>query len=355
MIARAFTSLKPGIALLLALALAPAVTAQPERAPAVRSDLDTLATVRDRGTLRCGVNPSQLGMAAQDARGNWRGMGIDLCRAIAAATLGDPNAVTFVPVTARTRFPALQSGEIDVLSRTTTWTLSRDTTQGVDFIGPYFVEEERILVRADSGITSAQELDGQPICAVTGSLTEAVLRRYQERAGIAIDFVPVTGTEDYAEAYGAGRCIGVTDGKAGLEALRAAQSDPDAHRLLDDQLALSPLSLAVRHGDDRWDDIVQWTFNALATAEQLDVTQANVLRLSRESRHPIIRRMVNPDGGSGALLGLEPNWALRAIQAVGNLGEVYDRSFGPSRILPIPRGRSALWQDGGLIFPAPFE
>lgn len=331
-------------------------TATPGNAQSVETPhSETLAAIQDRGSLRCGVNPSQTGMARQNARGRWDGMGVDLCRAIAAATLGDPNAVDFIPVTARTRFSSLQSGEIDMLSRTTTWTFSRDTTQGVDFIGPYFIEVESVMVRADTGITSVAELDGQPVCAVTGSLTETVLRNYQAQLGIEIEFVPVTGTEDYARAYESGRCIGVADGKAGLEALRAAQIDADGHRVLDEQLALSPLSLAVRHGDDKWDDIVQWTFNALATAERLEVTQANVQRLSIESRHPIIRRMISDDGGSGALLGLESNWALRAIQAVGNLGEIYDRAFGPGSALPIDRGRSALWQDGGMIFPAPFE
>jgi general L-amino acid transport system substrate-binding protein len=342
-----------GRSILITLACSLSAASYAQDTSAIQSE--TLAVVHERGTLRCGVNPSQTGMARQNARGVWEGMGIDLCRAIAAATLGDPNAIEFVPVTARTRFTALQSGEIDVLSRTTTWTFSRDTTQGVDFIGPYFIEVESLLVRASTGFTTVAELDGQPICAVTGSLTETVLRNYQAQLGIEIEFVPVTGTEDYARAYESGRCIGVTDGKAGLESLRAAQIDPDSHRILDEQLALSPLSLAVRHGDDRWDDIVQWTFNALATAELLNVTQTNAQRLSVESRHPIIRRMISPEGGSGALLGLEANWALRAIQAVGNLGEIYERSFGPESALPIERGRSALWQNGGMIFSAPFE
>lgn len=331
------------------------LTATGHAQDAIGTRSDTLATVLDRGTLNCGVNPSQAGMASRNARGEWSGMGVDLCRAIAAATLGDPNAVEFVPVTARTRFTALQSGQIDVLSRSTAWTLLRDSTQGVDFIGPFFIEEERVLVRADSGIATFADLDGQTVCTVTGSRTETVLRGYQARLGIEVDMVPVAGTEEYTSAYEAGRCVAVTDGKAGLEALRASQTTASDHRILDDQMALSPLSLAVRHGDDRWDDIVQWTFNALATAEQLGVTQANVQRLSVDSRHPIVRRMISADGGSGALLGLEPNWALRALQAVGNLGEIYDRAFGPGSPVPIERGLSALWGDGGLVLPAPFE
>ncbi|MAK64499.1 MAG: amino acid ABC transporter substrate-binding protein [Maricaulis sp.] len=319
-----------------------------------QAQTDTLASVQDRGYLRCGINPFQQGMAVEDG-GRWLGMGPDLCRAFAAATLGDPNAVTFVPVTARTRFPALQSGEIDVLVRTTTWTFTRDTALGADFIGPYYVESERILVRRDSGLTEFEDLDGQPICTIAGSLTEAVMQNQEQAAGIDIQTIPVADTVQYREAYQAGRCIGVTDGQAGLTALRALMDDPDAHAFINGRMAVSPLSIAVRHGDDHWEDIIRWTFNALATAEELGVTQTNVQRLSTQSRHPIIRRLINPEGGSGAALGLESDWAFRALQAVGNLGEIYDRAFGEGSELVIPRGPSALWRDGGMVVTAPFE
>ncbi|WP_203292692.1 transporter substrate-binding domain-containing protein [Maricaulis parjimensis] len=315
---------------------------------------DTLASVRERGHLRCGINPFQQGMAVEDG-GRWLGMGPDLCRAFAAATLGDPNAVIYIPVTARTRFPALQSGEIDVLVRTTTWTFTRDTSLGADFIGPFYVEQERILVRRDTGLTEFEQLDGQRICTIAGSLTESVMQNREQATGIDIETVPVGDTIEYRAAYEAGRCIGVTDGQAGLTALRALMDDPDAHVFINGNMAISPLSIAVRHGDDHWEDIIRWTFNALASAEELGITQTNVQRLSTQSRHPIIYRLINAEGGSGDSLGLDTDWAFRAIQAVGNLGEIYERAFGEGSDLVIPRGPSALWRDGGMIVTPPFE
>lgn len=315
----------------------------------------TLETVRERGVLLCGVNPGQTGMAVQSETGAWDGMGVDLCRAFAAATLGEANAVEFVPVTARTRFPALQSGEIDILVRTTTWTYNRDTAFGVDFIASYYMETERILVTAGSGLQSFTDLDGQPVCVITGSITENIVRNRQEAAGIAIEPVPVAGVEQYTQAYRDGRCVGVADGAAGLTALRMAMPDPEAHRFIAEELAISPLSIAVRHGDDSWEDMIRWTFFALLEAERLGVTQVNAQRMARESRHPIVRRIFNAEGGSGEALGLEPDWALRAVQAVGNYGEVYARAFGPNGALPVERGKNRIWSEGGMLFTAPFE
>ncbi len=336
--------LQTGFALAAGLALALPVQAQ----------TDTLTSVQDRGSLRCGINPFQQGMAVEDGE-RWLGMGPDLCRAFAAATLGDPNAVIFIPVTARTRFPALQSGEIDVLVRTTTWTFTRDTALGADFIGPYYVESERVLVRRDSGLTEFEQLDGQQICTISGSLTEAVMQNRERALGIDIETVPVGDTLQYRQVYEDGGCVGVTDGQAGLTALRALMENPDDHVFINGRMAVSPLSIAVRHGDDHWEDIIRWTFNALATAEELGITQTNVQRLSTQSRHPIVYRLINPEGGSGASLGLDANWAFRAIQAVGNLEEVYERAFGEGSELVIPRGPSALWRDGGMVVTAPFE
>lgn len=315
----------------------------------------TLETVRDRGVLLCGVNPNQTGMAVQSQTGRWDGMGIDLCRAFAAATLGDASAVEYIPVTARTRFPALQSGEIDILLRTTTWTYNRDTAQGIDFIASYYIETERILVRADSGLTNFSDLDGQPICIVAGSITENIVSNRERVAGIDIQPVPVSGLEDYRAAYRDERCVGVADGAAGLTALRASLDDPEAHVFIEEALAISPLSIAVRHGDDGWEDIVRWTFFALLEAEGLGITQINAQRQAENSRHPIVRRIFNADGGSGDALGLEPDWALRAVLAVGNYGEIYNRHFGPNGALPIDRGVNRRMDDGGMLFTAPFE
>jgi len=315
----------------------------------------TLESVRERGVLLCGVNPGQTGMAVQSETGAWDGMGVDLCRAFAAATLGEPNAVEFVPVTAHTRFPALQSGEIDILVRTTTWTYNRDTAFGVDFIATYFMETERILVTAESELETFADLDGQPVCVIAGSITENIVRNRQDAAGVAAELVPVADVAGYTEAYREGRCVGVADGAAGLTALRKGLDDPDAHRFINEDLAISPLSIAVRHGDDAWEDIVRWTFFALLEAERLGVTQINALRMARESRHPIVRRIFHAEGGSGEALGLEPDWALRAVQGVGHYGEIYDRAFGPNGALPIERGKNRIWSEGGMLFTAPFE
>lgn len=325
-------------------------------APAAASaDSPTLEAVRERGVLLCGVNPGQTGMAVQSEAGAWDGMGVDLCRAFAAATLGEPNAVEFVPVTARTRFPALQSGEIDILVRTTTWTYNRDTAFGVDFIATYFMETERILVTAESGLETFSDLDGQPVCVIAGSITENIVRNRQDAAGIAIELTPVADVAGYTQAYREGRCVGVADGAAGLSGLRLTMGDPSTHRFITEELAISPLSIAVRHGDDAWEDIVRWTFFALLEAERLGVTQINAQRMARESRHPIVRRIFNAEGGSGEALGLQPDWALRAVQGVGHYGEIYDRAFGPNSALPIERGKNRMWSEGGMLFTAPFE
>ncbi|MBR9826218.1 MAG: transporter substrate-binding domain-containing protein [Alphaproteobacteria bacterium] len=316
---------------------------------------DTLAEIQERGYLRCGVNPGQIGMSMADASGRWIGIGADLCRAVSAATLGDADAVEFIPVTARNRFLALQSGEIDLLLRNTTWTFTRDVTQGVDFVGPYFVDEEKVMVARESGIEELSQLNDRSVCVIAGGPSEVIMNDLALSASANINIVPLGSAEQYRQAYIDGRCVGIADGQAALLATRSSFSMPDEHVLIGNRLAYSPLSIGVRHGDDRWGDIVRWTFNALATAEALNVNQDNVLQMSTQSSHPVIRRIFNSEGGSGALLGLETSWAVRALQSTGNLGEIYDRSFGPDSDLPIERGPSALWQDGGMIFPAPFE
>lgn len=316
---------------------------------------NTLAQVQERGYLRCGVNPGQQGMSMADATGHWVGMSADLCRAISAAVLGDANANEFVPVTASNRFTALQSGQIDVLLRNTTWTFTRDVVEGVDFVGPFFVDEEKVMVAADSGIDDLSMLNDRSVCVIAGGPSEVIMNDLARSANVSVNIVPLGSAEQYRQAYLDGRCAAIADGQAALLAMRLSFADADGHVLFGNRLAYSPLAIGVRHGDDRWGDIVRWTFNALATAEALGVNQGNADRLAEGTNHPIIRRILSETGGSGELLGLEADWALRAIRAVGNLGEVYDRSFGPESELPIPRGPSALWRDGGMVYPAPFE
>lgn len=332
-----------------------AISAAMALAPSAFAQSNTLAEIQERGYLRCGVNPGQLGMSMADPSGRWVGIAADLCRAVGAATLGDASAVEFIPVTSRNRFQALQSGEIDLLLRNTTWTFTRDVTQGVDFIGPYFVDEEKVMVPLDSGIEDLSQLNERSVCVIGGGPSEVIMNDLALSANAIINVVPLGSAEQYRQAYIDGRCAGIADGQAALLAMRASLDDPEGHQLIGERLAYSPLSIGVRHGDDRWGDIVRWVFNALATAESLGVTQDNVVQQSQQSNHPIIRRIFNPEGGSGALLDLEPSWALRAVQAVGNLEQIYDRAFGPDSDLPIERGPSALWHDGGMILPAPFE
>ncbi|MAK64500.1 MAG: amino acid ABC transporter substrate-binding protein [Maricaulis sp.] len=315
---------------------------------------DTLAAVQERGYLRCGVNPGQMGMSMANAAGQWVGMSADLCRAIAAATLGDPNANEFVPVTAGNRFEALRNGQIDVLLRNTTWTFTRDATQGTQFIGPFFVDEEKVMVSRDSGIEDLSQLHERTVCVIAGGPSEVIMRDLAFSANAQINIVPVGSAEQYRQAYLEGRCAGISDGQAALQALRVALPDPDNHIFIGERLAYSPLSIGVREGDDRWADIVRWTFYALATAETFDVTQDSVGSLMPGRAMPALYRMLNPDAGSADALGLEPDWARRAIQAAGNLEEIYNRAFGPDTPMAIERGPSGLWQDGGMILPPPF-
>ncbi len=315
---------------------------------------DTLAAVQERGYLRCGVNPGQMGMSMANAAGDWVGMSADLCRAIAAATLGDPNANEFVPVTAGNRFEALRNGQIDVLLRNTTWTFTRDVTQGTQFIGPFFVDEEKVMVSRDSGIDNLSQLNDRTVCVIAGGPSEVIMRDLAFSANAQINIVPVGSAEQYRQAYLEGRCVGISDGQAALQAMRVSLPDADNHVFIGDRLAFSPLSIGVREGDDRWADIVRWTFYALATAEEYGVTQASVADLEPDLSTPALYRMLNPDSGSADALGLEPDWARRAILAAGNLEEIYDRSFGPDTPLAIDRGPSGLWRDGGMILPPPF-
>lgn len=310
---------------------------------------DTLASAQERGYLRCGVNPGQLGMSMANASGEWVGMSADLCRAIAAATLGDPSATEFIPVTAGNRFTALRSGQIDVILRNTTWTFTRDTAESVQFVGPFFVDEEMVLVSEESGITDLAMLNDRTVCVIAGGPSEVIMSDLATASNAIINILPVGSAEQYRQAYLEGRCIGIADGQAALRALQISLPDPDGHRLVGGRLAYSPLSIGTRQGDDHWTDIVRWTFYVLATAEDLNLTAAEVGATDTRAWTSQLARL----NSSGASLGLEPGWAIRAIQASGNLAEIYDRSFGPESNLPIERGPSALWRQGGMILPPP--
>lgn len=314
----------------------------------------TLLQVQERGYLRCGVNPGQLGMSMANAAGEWIGMASDLCRSVAAATLGDRDAVEFVPVTAGNRFSALRSGRIDLIARNTTWTFTRDATEGVQFVGPYFVDVETVLAPRSGDIESLAQLDEASVCVIAGGPSEVIMRDLAASASARINIVPLGSAELYRQAYLDGRCAAIADGRAALESMRVALPDPDAHVYIGEALGYSPLSLGVREGDDPWGDIVRWVFFALATAEEYGVTADTVVQTAQTTQVPVLARMLRPQPGAGAQLGLEDDWAIRAIRANGHLGEIYQRNFGPDSRLPIPRGPSALWRDGGVITAPPF-
>jgi general L-amino acid transport system substrate-binding protein len=334
---------------LLALALVSAILTAAGLSGNAAAQRDTLSAVQERGYLRCGVNPGQLGMSMADASGEWVGMTADLCRAIAAATLGDPTATEFVPVTAGNRFTALRSGTIDVILRNTTWTFTRDTAEAVQFVGPFFVDEEMVMVPSDSGITDLAMLNDRTVCVIAGGPSEVIINDLATASNAIINTLPLGSAEQYRQAYLEGRCVGIADGQAALRALQISLPEPGEHRLIGGRLAYSPLSIGTRQGDDHWTDIVRWTFYVLATAEDLGVTAAEVRTAGGAAWQSQLERL----NSSGASLGLESDWAVRAIQAAGNLAEIYDRSFGPTSSLPIDRGPSALWRAGGLILPPP--
>ena len=314
----------------------------------------TLDDVKAKGYIDCGVTTGLAGFAAPDDQGNWAGFDVDFCRAMSAAIFGDPDKVKYTPTTGKTRFTALQSGEVDVLARNTTWTLSRDVDLGFEFIGVNYYDGQGFMIRKDMGITSAKQLDGASVCIQTGTTTELNLADFFRANNMA--FTPVV-VEDSAEArqnYDQGACDVYTTDRSGLAAQRAVLSDPDAHMVLPEIISKEPLGPLVRHGDNQWGDIARWTLNALITAEEFGVTMDNADSMV-DSNNPEIKRLLGSEGDLGGMLGLSSDWALNAIKAVGNYGEVFDRNIGPNTPIGLDRGLNALYKDGGILYSPPFR
>ncbi|WP_425405657.1 amino acid ABC transporter substrate-binding protein [Hwanghaeella sp.] len=314
----------------------------------------TLDDVKAKGYIDCGVTTGLAGFASPDDKGEWAGFDVDFCRAMAAAVLGDAKAVKFTPTTGKTRFPALQSGEVDVLARNTTWTFSRDTDLGFEFVGVNYYDGQGFMVKADLGVKSALELDGASVCIQTGTTTELNLADYFRANNMS--FTPIV-IEDNAEArqnYESGACDVYTTDRSGLAATRVVLANPDEHVVLPEIISKEPLGPLVRHGDNQWGDIARWTLNAMVTAEELGVTAANVGEM-KNSNNPEIRRLLGTEGDLGAMIGLDNEWAARAIAAVGNYGESYDRNIGPNTPLGLARGVNALWTKGGILYSPPFR
>lgn len=316
----------------------------------------TLDDVIARGSLNCGVNIGLVGFATPDANNVWTGFDVDLCRAVAAAVLGDPMAVTFVPLTSETRFTALASSEVDVLVRNSTWTYSRDTDLKFDWVGVNYYDGQGFLVPVALGVTSATELDGATVCIQTGTTTELNLADFFRTNAITYTPVPVASDAEGQQQYLAGACDVYTTDSSALAASRATFETPADHMVLPEIVSKEPLGPLVRHGDSEWGDVIRWTYYALLSAEELGITQANVAEMAAApTANPEINRILGTEGEMGAMMGLSPTWAVAAIGAGGNYGEIFDRNIGAGSGIGIARGLNALWTQGGLQYSPPFR
>ncbi len=315
----------------------------------------TLDDVKARGELNCGVATGLVGFAAPNAEGEWEGFDVSICRAVAAAVLGDATKVQFVPTTGKTRFTALASGEIDMLARNTTWTFSRDVDLKFDFIGVNYYDGQGFMVPKELGVSSAKELDGATVCVQTGTTTELNLADFFRINGISYEPVPVETNAESQQQYAAGTCDVLTTDASGLAASRTVFADPTAHVILPEIISKEPLGPLVRHGDNEWGDVVRWTLNALVAAEELGVTSANAEEMAAGTSNPEINRLLGSDGSLGAMLGVSDDWAKNAILAVGNYGEVFEANIGEETQIGLSRGLNAQWTDGGLMYSPPFR
>ena len=316
----------------------------------------TLDDVKARGELNCGVTTGLVGFAAPDANGVWEGFDVAVCRAVAAGVLGDPQAVEFVPTTGKTRFTALASGEVDMLARNTTWTFSRDTDLKFDFVGVNYYDGQGFMVPKALGVSSAKELDGATVCIQTGTTTELNLADFFRKNNISYEPVPIETNAEGQQQYLAGACDTYTTDRSGLAATRAAFENPADHVILPETVSKEPLGPLVRHGDHEWEDVVRWTLNALITAEELGVTSANVEELaSGPTNSPETNRLLGTEGNLGEMIGLDADWAVRALSAVGNYGEVFEQNIGEKTPIGLARGLNAQWTDGGILYSPPFR
>ncbi|MDA7847458.1 amino acid ABC transporter substrate-binding protein [Candidatus Pelagibacter sp.] len=312
----------------------------------------TLKNTQKKGFVRCGVSQGLPGFSNADAAGNWTGVDVDVCRAVAAAVLGDANKVKFTPLSAKERFTALTSGEIDILSRNTTWTLSRDADIGLTFVGVNFYDGQGFMVRKDSGITSTSQFkNGISACTNIGTTTELNMRDFFNSKGISYEPVAFEKADEVVAAYDSGRCDTYTTDKSGLAAQRTKMTNPDDHIVLPETISKEPLGPVVRQGDAVWEDIVRWSLNVMIEAEEYGINSANA-DMMKTSDNPQIKRLVGSEGEMGAAFGLDNDWSLRIIKQVGNYGESYKRNIADTGILP-DRGPNQLWTKGGILYVPP--
>jgi general L-amino acid transport system substrate-binding protein len=315
----------------------------------------TLDDIKARGELNCGSNNGLTGFGMPDSTGAYQGFDIDLCKAIGAAVLGDAAKVKFVPLTGETRFTALASGEVDVLVRNSTWTYSRDTDLKFDFVAVNYYDGQGFMVKKDLGVSSAKELDGATVCIQTGTTTELNLADFFKANNISYTPVTVGDDSEALRQYDAGACDAYTTDASGLAASRASLANPADHIILPEIISKEPLGPVVRHGDNNWGDIVRWTYYALLEAEEKGITKANIDTVGTSTTDPEVKRLLGLEGDLGAMMGLDKEWAKRAIAASGNYGEIFEANIGTSTPIGLARGLNALWTQGGLQYAPPFR
>lgn len=338
------TALAAG-ALLLALATTATTTAHAGK---------TLDAVKARGTVKCGVTNGVAGFSAPDTQGNWSGLDVDTCRAIAAAVLGDPKKAEFVPLNSQQRFAALQAGEVDILTRNTTWNLTRDASLGLHFTTINYYDGQGFLVPKKINVTSARQLKGATICTQAGTTNEKNVAEWSKAQNVPVKTVVFESFEASFKAFFSGRCQAFTTDTSALAGLRNKEApNPDDYLILPELISKEPLAPAVRRGDDEWFAIVKWVPNALIEAEELGITQGNIDQLREASKDPAQQRLLGTGDDLGKLLGLDRNWSYQAIKAVGNYGEIFERNVGPKSALQLPRGANNLWNKGGLLYAMP--
>jgi general L-amino acid transport system substrate-binding protein len=313
---------------------------------------DTLDDVKARGSVRCGVSEGVAGFSAPDAAGKWVGFDVDFCRAVSAAVFGDPEKVSYVPLSTKDRFTALQSSEVDLLSRQTTWSLSRDSGMGIHFVGTAYYDGQGFMIPKKLGVDSALRLSGATVCTEQGTTTEQNLTDYFHANKMEYQPVVIDSADGIIKAFETGRCDVYSTDASALYAQRLKLADPNGFMVLPEIISKEPLGPAVRQGDDKWFNVVRWTLFSLIEAEELGITKENA-EAGLTSANPVVTRFLGVEGDNGKQLGLDPRFAYSIVSAVGNYGEIFERNLGASSELKIDRGLNALWNKGGLMYAPP--
>ncbi len=320
--------------------------------PAFAQQQSTLDTVRSKGFVQCGVNTGLAGFSQPDSKGVWKGIDVDVCRGVAAAVFGDSSKVRYTPLTAQQRFTALQSGEVDILARNTTWTITRDTSLGLNFVGVNYYDGQGFMVHRKLNVKSAKQLNGATVCVQPGTTTELNLSDYFRANKMSFKPVVIEKMEEVLNAYFAGRCDVYTTDHSGLISTRASRAPkPEEHIILPEIISKEPLGPAVRHGDDRWFDVVKWTMFAMLEAEEMGISSKNI-DSQAGSQNPTVQRFVGASGDIGKMLGIDNKWSFNIIKQVGNYGESFDANLKP---LGFERGLNRLWNQGGLMYAPPIR